>query len=250
MREPIAISMSETSPRLFIVSPHFDDAVFSCGALLATQSDAVVCTVFAAPPEPDMHTEWDRKAGFSSAHASVHARTLEDDAALDVLDAVPVRMPFRDGQYLDSPSISRLAAALEETIYRSTANTLVMPLGLHHPDHVLAFEACCEILPRLSHLTWFAYAEAIHRCQPGVLEARLADLAARGIVATPDHPVAASHTINAERQALLKREAVYAYESQLPMFDPDSWQDVFAAERYWQLDAPRGASRRGRKIAH
>src|ERR1700757_1639770 len=25
--------MSETSPRLFIVSPHFDDAVFGCGAL-------------------------------------------------------------------------------------------------------------------------------------------------------------------------------------------------------------------------
>jgi hypothetical protein len=58
-----------------------------------------------------------------------------------------VRMPFRDGQYLDSPSISRLAAALEETIYRSTANTLVMPLGLHHADHALVYDACCEILP-------------------------------------------------------------------------------------------------------
>jgi len=35
--------MSETSPRLFIVSPHFDDAVFSCGALLAAHPDAAVC---------------------------------------------------------------------------------------------------------------------------------------------------------------------------------------------------------------
>ena len=250
MREPMATSMSETSPRLFIVSPHFDDAVFSCGALLATHPDAVVCTVFAAPPEPDMHTEWDRKAGFASAHTSVHARTLEDDKALDVLDAVPVRMPFRDGQYLDSPSISRLAAALEETIYRSTANTLVMPLGLHHPDHVLVFDACCEILPRLSHLTWFAYADAIHRCQPGVVDARLADLAERSIVATPAHPVATGHTIGAERQALLKREAVYAYESQLRAFGPDGWEDVFGAERYWQLSASRTTGRRARKAAH
>src|SRR5580698_8994511 len=181
--------MSETSPRLFIVSPHFDDAVFSCGALLATHPDAVVCTVFAAAPEQNMQTEWDTLAGFTSAQESVNARTLEDNRALELLDAVPVRMPFRDGQYLDSPSISRLSAALEETIYRSTANTLVMPLGLHHPDHVLAFDACCEILPRLSHIRWFAYAEAIHRCQPGVVKARLEDLAGRGIVATPAHPV-------------------------------------------------------------
>jgi LmbE family N-acetylglucosaminyl deacetylase len=250
MREPIAISMSETSPRLFIVSPHFDDAVFSCGALLATHPDAVVCTVFAAPPEQDMHTEWDRMAGFASAQASVHARTLEDDAALDVLDAVPVRMPFRDGQYLDSPSIGRLATALEEIIYRSTANTLVMPLGLHHPDHVLAFDACCEILPRLSHLTWFAYADAIHRRQPGVVEARLADLAERGIVATPAHPAAGRHTISAERQALLKREAVYAYTSQLRVFGAHGWDDVFEAECYWQLSASRAKGRRGKFAGH
>ncbi|MGA3252420.1 MAG: PIG-L family deacetylase, partial [Paraburkholderia sp.] len=105
--------MSETSPRLFIVSPHFDDAVFSCGALLATHPDAVVCTVFAAAPEQNIQTEWDNKAGFTGAHESVNARTLEDNRALELFDAVPVRMPFRDGQYLDSPSISRLAGALE-----------------------------------------------------------------------------------------------------------------------------------------
>jgi LmbE family N-acetylglucosaminyl deacetylase len=238
--------MSETSPRLFIVSPHFGDAVFSCGALLATHPDAVVCTVFAAPPEQDMQTEWDSKAGFTSSHESVHARTIEDNRALDVLDAIPVRMPFRDGQYLDSPSIGKLAAALEETIYRSTANTLVMPLGLSHPDHGLVFDACCEILPRLSHLEWFAYEEAIHRPVPGVVQARLSDLTQRGIVATPAHPVA-GHTLDAERQAFLKREAVYAYESQLRAIGPGGSDDVFAAERYWQLSVSRAPGRRAKK---
>jgi LmbE family N-acetylglucosaminyl deacetylase len=235
--------MSETSPRLFVVSPHFDDAVFSCGALLATHPDAVVCTVFAAAPEPDMQTEWDQQAGFTSAQESVNARTLEDNRALELLDAVPVRMPFRDGQYLDSPSICRLSAALEETIYRSTANTLVMPLGLHHADHALVYDACIEILPRLSHLTWFAYEDAIHRRQPGVVEARLDDLALRGIVATPAHPSIA-HTIDAERQAYLKRGAVYAYESQLRAFGPKGYEDVFRAEHYWQLSVSRAPARR------
>lgn len=236
--------MSETSPRLFIVSPHFDDAVFSCGALLATHPDAAVCTVFAAPPEHDMHTEWDAKAGFASAYESVHARTIEDNHALALLDAIPVRLPFRDCQYLDSPSIGKLAAALEETIYGSTANTLLMPLGLFHKDHALVFDACCEILPRLSHLTWFAYEEAIYRPMPGVVQARLGDLAKRGIVATPAHPCA-DHTIDYARQTLFKREAVFAYESQLRAFGPHGCDDVFASERYWRLAVARRPEGRG-----
>ena len=236
--------MSETTPRLFIVSPHFDDAVFSCGALLAAHPDAAVCTVFAAPPEHDMHTEWDEKAGFTNAHEAVRERTVEDNRALEVLDAIPLRMPFRDSQYADSPSISQMAAALEETIYRTTANTLLMPLGLHHDDHARVFEACCEILPRLTHLNWFGYEEAIHRLTPGAVQARLADLAQRGIVATPATP-SAGHTIDTARRVDLKREAVNAYASQLRAFGAGNYEDVFATERYWQLSV--GPSKRARK---
>ena len=240
--------MSETSPRLFIVSPHFGDAVFSCGALLAAHPDAAVCTVFAAPPEQPMQTEWDKKSGFANAHEAIHERTLEDNRALELLDAIPLRTPFRDCQYADSPSISQLAAALEEIIYRTTANTLLMPLGLLHDDYVRVFEACCEILPRLSHLTWFGYEEAIHRCTPGVVQARLADLAQRGIVATPAYP-SAGHTIDAQRREQLKREAVNAYESQLRALGAGHYDDVFAAERYWQLSVSRGAKKSGARRA-
>lgn len=234
--------MSETSPRLFIVSPHFDDAVFSCGALLAAHPDAAVCTVFAAPPEHEMHTEWDQKSGFANGREAVYERTIEDNRALEMLDAIPLRMPFRDSQYADSPSIGQMAAALEETIYRSTANTLLMPLGLNHDDHGRVFEACCEILPRLSHLAWFGYEEAIHRRTPGAVQARLADLAQRGIVATPAHP-SASHTIDLTRRTELKREAVNAYTSQLRAFGPGNYDDVFATEHYWQLSVGRRAKK-------
>ena len=107
--------------------------------MLAAHPDAAVCTVFAAPPEHDMHTEWDEKAGFANAHQAIHERTIEDNRALEILDAIPLRLPFRASQYADSPSISQIAAALEETIYRTTANTLLMPLGLYHDDHARVF---------------------------------------------------------------------------------------------------------------
>ena len=135
-----------------------------------------------------------------------------------------------------------MAAALEETIYRTTANTLLMPLGLYHDDHVRVFEACCEILPRLSHLTWFGYEEAIHRRTPGVVQARLADLAQRGIVATPAIRAPAIRSMS-QRRAQLKREAVNAYASQLRAFGAGNYDDIFATERYWQLSVGRRAKK-------
>ena len=238
------VTMSEPSPRLFVVSPHFDDAVFSCGALLAAHPDASVCTVFAAPPEHGMKTEWDQKSGFDDAHQAIRARSQEDDTALLLLGASPLRMTFRDSQYCDSPSIDMLASALEATIARTNANTLLMPLGLRHDDHVRVYEACCELLPRLPHLTWFGYEEAIHRRTPGVVQARLADLAQRGVVATPGSPgsqdaMGPAHTIDEARCLELKREAVQAYASQLRAFGAGKYDDIFATERYWHLSVGR-----------
>jgi hypothetical protein len=62
-------------------------------------------------------------------------------------------------------------------------------------------------------------------------------------VATPAYP-SAEHKIDAERQAYVKREAVYAYESQLRAFGPHGYEDVFRAEHYWQLSVSRTAGRR------
>ena len=153
------------------------------------------------------------------------------------------RMPFRDGQYLDSPSISRLAAALEEIIYRSTANTLVMPLGLHHADHALVHDACCEILPRLSHL----------RGLPTKMRSTGASRASwrraltiwRNAASWRRRPIRRPIIRSTpERQASLKREAVAAYESQLRVFGPQGYEDVFNAEHYWQLSVSRAPVRR------
>ena len=71
-----------------------------------------------------------------------------------------------------------------------------------------------------------------------VVQARLADLAQRGVVATPAHP-SAGHTIDVQRRLQLKREAVNAYASQLRAFGAGNYDDIFATERYWQLSVGR-----------
>ncbi|HEY1607725.1 MAG TPA: PIG-L family deacetylase [Paraburkholderia sp.] len=243
--------MSEMHPRLLILSPHFGDAVFGCGTLLASYPDTAVCTVFAAAPEHDVHPHADAERGFGSAHDALRTRRREDDDALALLDAIPIRLPFSDRQYLDPPSLAKLTAALEEAIYGSTANTLIMPLGLSDTDHELVYDACCELLPRLSHLTWFGYEEAFCHERPGLGERRLVELARRGIAATPAQPDT-RHVLDPARQVLAKYDAACIYASRLHGGETRGGE-VLAPERYWRLDPlghAAGARRRDGAHAH
>jgi len=243
--------MSETHPRLLILSPCFGDAVFGCGTLLASYPDSAVCTVFAAAPEHAVRTERDAQCGFGNAQQALRQRTREDDAALAIFDAIPIRMAFRDRQYLDPPSLATLTAALEEAIYGSTANTLLMPLGQHDADHALVFDACCGLLPRLAHLAWFGYEETARRGEVAEIgRTRIAELAGRGIVATPARPDT-RHALDPARQVLAKRDAVRAYASRLQGNDARAGAPL-APERYWRLDVAArtaGARHRERRAA-
>src|SRR5436853_287558 len=49
------------------ISPHLDDAVLSCGQLLAARPGSVVITVFAGMPrDGSQQTDWDRRCGFAN----------------------------------------------------------------------------------------------------------------------------------------------------------------------------------------
>ena len=60
--------------RVLIVSPHLDDAAFSCAALLDRPRPADVLTVFAGTPDPPRRTSWDKRTGFDDSDAAMTAR--------------------------------------------------------------------------------------------------------------------------------------------------------------------------------
>ncbi|SAK96023.1 LmbE family protein [Caballeronia arationis] len=90
---------------ILVISPHFDDAVFSCGAWIASNSNAVVCTVFAGCPDTRVATDWDHQCGFSDARQAMRERIAEDDRALELLGATGERLNFLDAQY--GPTVMR-----------------------------------------------------------------------------------------------------------------------------------------------
>jgi LmbE family N-acetylglucosaminyl deacetylase len=154
--------------RWIYVSPHFDDAVLSCGGLIWEQTQkgipVEVWTVCAgdAPPGPlsllamDCHRQW----GIESAEELVAARRLENQQAADLVGADTVNFSIPDCIYRRSPTGELLyseevfvpihtfekdlhldiAAALSTELQPD--DTVVSPLAIGgHLDHGMARRA-------------------------------------------------------------------------------------------------------------
>ena len=218
--------------QLVVVSPHLDDAVLGSSALLDRFGDAIVVTVFAGrPPAATALPAWDEAAGFRAGDDVVGARRAEDRAALDILGATPVWLPFLDAQYGESPSVETIVPTLEAALTDAGAATVSIPLGLFHSDHVLAHAAGLRILRRRRSWRWLAYEEPMYRRIPGAVDERLASLASAGVVSTP---------LGTLPTPLRKEAALACYGSQLRALGSagrPGFADALAPERYWALSA-------------
>ncbi|VCU69982.1 GlcNAc-PI de-N-acetylase [Pigmentiphaga humi] len=213
---------------LIAVSPHLDDAVFSCGDLLGLVPGSLVVTVFAGIPDEGPPTEWDRRCGFGSGAEAMRARREEDARALDRLGARPVWLDLLDAQYGARCTPRDAAQSLAAALDRLDGRTVLAPLGLFHSDHVLAHDACMLLCRTEPARTWLLYEDALYRRHPGRVQRRLAALLSTGIVLTPAAgPPAGS---------CAKRRAVQAYASQLRAFGEHGYDDTRLPERYWTVE--------------
>lgn len=244
---------------LLVVSPHLDDAVFSCGALLAAHPGSTVITVMAGVPAATAPlADWDARCGFSSGTQAMQARRAEDAAALDTLQAHPVWLDALDSQYGPSPDADDVAGRLMDRLAdtlapRSEAGPrppalLLYPLGLFHSDHRLTHEATRRALTAWRAgdvggvaVTALAYEDVPYRRLPGLLQQRLVELAREGVQATPaGADPALNGTLNgmnatSDAAQALKRRAAARYASQVPGIGPHGAADLQAAERLWSL---------------
>lgn len=218
---------------LAVVSAHLDDAVFSCGQVLARHPGSAVITVFAGQPAAIMPTRWDEAAGFGTGADVVSHRREEDRKALEMLGARPVWLDFVDRQYGATFFRPKLATCIETELARLQADTVLIPMGLHHRDHRHVNDACIEVLKR-DHRRhrWLVYEDAIYRRYAGLVTQKLALFEAEGFllrrITLPYGNIA------------LKRAAVEHYASQLKALESlgyPGYDDVFDPERYWEIQA-------------
>lgn len=246
---------------LLILSPHLDDAVLSCGALIADSVKrgvrVVVLTVFNGSPTLPVSVAADRfhaRCGLRAATAMAD-REREDDLALELLGATAVRLEFPEALYRRGAD-GRAVYPADQSIFaeRSAADLelpaitdkirlqldavgpdlVLAPLGIGaHVDHRLVAEAAQRLDRPVLHYEDVPYL-LYDRCAQWQ-----ADFALRGCVA---------HACSAAGWAG-KLAAVECYRSQATVlwYRPDSWQAELTGyaqvagggqlvERYWQFD--------------
>lgn len=220
---------------LLFLSPHCDDAVFSCGDLLAVCAGSIVATVCAGPaPAGAPMTEWDLAGGFRPGEDVTGLRRAEDLAALSILGCVPLWLDFRDRQYEPSHSLEDLRAAVVSLVTTLRPSAIFIPLGLFHSDHLSVHEAARRAAHSHRDRPWYLYEDAIYRRLPGLVGDRIDRIRKEGYDL---ESVAFPGRYPSER----KMQAVQRYGSQIRALSAGGRPghlDVLGPERYWRLVFP------------
>jgi LmbE family N-acetylglucosaminyl deacetylase len=250
---------------LLLLSPHLDDAVFSCAGLLDRPEPVDVLTVFAGAPEPPRQGWWDQWCGFTSSVESMAARQREDEAAFRGSRHRRTFLRFVESQYLDGARAEAERAAIGEAVAawgdRSGRGTVAVPAGagrklirgawrlvafaprrfgfIQNPDHVFVRDSVLAVLSRSETLAGLLYEELPY------LWTKPADVEVAAAASAWEF-TAGALVVPVDRRAKASRIAAYA--SQLPRLDtrssrlddPDSLPGV---ERYWRLKWPNPRAR-------
>jgi len=228
--------------RIVVVSPHLDDAVLGCANFMAAHPGATVVTVFAGNPPAypsDPMRKWDVQSGFAPGDDVMETRRREDEAALAVLDALPVHLEFVEHTYNpgDRPvAPDVLVDALAPALAALGPTLVLAPFGLANPDHDVTHRACMLARERLDgDVAFWCYEDSGYKHIPGMLAWRVSTLFRRGIWPTPVCPATA---VDEAR----KRAAVACYPTQLLALE-DDWAigaklAAPAPEQFWRLAPP------------
>jgi len=141
-----------------IISPHLDDAVFSCWKTIKDSQNLLIINVFAGIPRQDTTTFWDRICGEKNSMIMVKARRHENELALDKTKATNIYLDFLDKQYRTKININNQVKK-NMTQYLNKKSKILFPIALssnyRHPDHTLLRDIGIELLDQNYNLVFY-----------------------------------------------------------------------------------------------
>lgn len=209
------------SERCLIISPHFDDAVMSCGFWIERHPGSIVATVCSGAPGPGIEAiQWDGFSGFKSGNDASVARGMEDAAAVATLGAQQLLLGFLDGDYKErvgrchedtsvaGPFQMALETSIGDTVDELEPDTCLAPLGLGHEDHVVTGAAARSALAARPDLALLNYADLPYAISyPDLLSGAVKQLEVNGVRV-------ARFPTRSPAEIYLKERAVDCYVSQ------------------------------------
>lgn len=128
---------------LEIISPHFDDAVYSCWQLI--QPNSRVTTLFGGYPADEQPSEWDISTGFGNAREAIETRVQENQIALDGTGANILNLEYLDTVFREDDELTDTELFEDLRQILDPRAVILAPLGFsftyEHPDHILTREA-------------------------------------------------------------------------------------------------------------
>ena len=172
-------------PNAVYLSPHLDDAVFSCGGLIARQVEqdqsVTVLTIFAGDPPAGPYTDYAEELHerWGLADAPVEGRRREDLEACRTLGAAAMHLAVPEAIYRQATSgrplyaseqaifdqiqpadltlVEQLAEAIDEV--SPAGSQLYAPIGIGgHVDHLLVRKAAGQLARPVWYYHDFPYA--------------------------------------------------------------------------------------------
>ncbi|MFJ6694709.1 PIG-L deacetylase family protein [Streptomyces sp. NPDC091272] len=232
-----------------VLSPHFDDAVFSlAGILAALPGPTAVVTVHGGAPAAGAPVSWwDDSCGFSSAHEAHRARVAEDAAACARIGVEQVVLDHPDGPYAQGAELTGLDTFLQGL---PPGTGVWVPLGSNQPDHEAVRRRATQVLDRLGAPLPLVYADLPYT---GHLPEWGTDAASKALARSPMCGLAYQDLLRTHRTAVrhqlvldddrwaAKRAAVQCYGSQLAPLAADHGNFLarggpLRAELVWSLE--------------
>lgn len=226
--------------RHIFLSPHLDDAVYSCGGTLGVQVSTglhpLVITVFAGVPSPNLElspytTEIQRDMGFrQNAQTVFNTRREEDARALEYLNVDYLWLDYLDAMYRGTPAYYTQRSQLiggdvhpaDLWIDKELAQNLIAlhdrlpdavwyaPLGVgRHVDHQIVCSAIDRLIQRGANVK--LYEDFPYVLTNGALESRLQEFGGSLEPAL----------VEMSEMLPLRQEASEMYSSQIQLNFPD-----------------------------
>jgi LmbE family N-acetylglucosaminyl deacetylase len=134
-----------------VLSPHLDDAVFSCWHVLTSSQDVLVINVFSGIPAPDPVPDWDRMTGASDSAARMAERLEEDRRALSLTGCRGEYLGYLDSQYRNGPADLTLSVPSSAAVFA--------PAGIGgHSDHEAVRDAALGLAAEVTLYADLPYA--------------------------------------------------------------------------------------------
>lgn len=193
-----------------ILSPHYDDAVFSLAATIrgwVVQGDSVtVVTVFAGVPSQPLVQDWDLKCGFRDSSEAMAARWAENQAAAKLLGFTAVDLDLLEEQYRSGEMLKPVLTQYLDSLPEAH---VYCPLAVSgacvHADHVLTRLAFASWLERTRWRNAFLYEDQPYCLRNGI-DGKVAQSISHQWQLKPDQHAS---------DPAVRKEAISCYRSQV-----------------------------------